>query len=282
MQSWRKGIKPSSTPLSSSTDKDHHEDDTQILPHPHTHSHGEADYEIPPHDLKLSQKMAPLQFFKTCRTLASLAVEYYPNEKDTLSTSFTLLGLLGDEPSDEDASEMGESMIETFSEQFKNSFDTILNKDDAFFDLDHPILQGMGAKEKWMALTSVQKRSIWVEMAMLVQYSNLGKMYSLCPSKMMDMITSMADKVSKQVANGEMKLDSLNPMELGQSLVSSMTPEEIEDIGRTLMEKDTMEDMMRLMQTSMKGLQGGGGMPSNMPMPDFSQMASIAAMLQKK
>jgi len=279
MQSWRKGIKPSSTSSSSNTFSASNisrdtEDDTQI------HSH---DDDIAPHDVKLSERMAPLQFFKTCRTLASLAVEYYPDEKDTLHTSFTLLGFLGDMPSDDDASEMGNTMIETFSDQFKDSFETILNKDDAFFDIDHPILQGMKAKEKWALLTSDQKRSIWVEMAMLVQYANLGKMYSLCPSKMMDMITTMADKVSRQVANGEMNLDSLNPMELGQSLVSNMSAEEIEEIGKTLMQKDTMEDMMRLMQTSMKGLQSGsGGLPSNMPMPDFSQMASIAAMLQKK
>lgn len=279
MQSWRKGIKPSSTSSSSnslnaSSTPKQSEDDTEI------HSH---DDDIAPHDVKLSQRMAPLQFFKTCRTLAALAVEFYPDEKETLSSSFTLLGLLGDEPSDKDASEMGTSMIETFSEQFKDSFDTILNKDESFFEIDHPILQGIiGAKQKWMVLKPEQKRNVWVEMAMLVQYANLGRMYRLCPTKMMDMISSMADKVSRQVANGEMNLDTLNPMELGQNLVSSMSPEEIEDIGRTLMQKETMEDMMKLMQTSMKGLQGGTGLPSNMAMPDFSQMASIAAMLQKK
>lgn len=279
MQSWRKGLKPTASTPSTNTTHTHDDqcDDTVIEKYSPSLP-GDTS------DLKMNDKIAPKQFFKTCRSLARLAIEFYPDEKDALATTFLMLGLMGDEPEDKDVEEMGVHMVETFYGQFKEHFEKIITKDETFFDVDHPILLGISAKSKWLVLDQPQKDKIWSEMALLVQYSNLSKMYSLCPSKMMDMITGMAEKVSKQVSNGEMDLSTLNPMELGQSLVSSMSQEEIEEIGKSLMRKETMEDMMSMMQTSLKGLQNGESglkLPANMGMPDMAQFAQLASMFQK-
>jgi hypothetical protein len=266
MQGWRKGV--SSKPT---VDKKDDASGTGLVALPPKTFDEEGDKEN-----KLSPSLAPLNFFKTCSSLTSKLLDYFPEDAETLRPTLAMMGFVGGEVEDANAEEMGKYMMTSFYDMFSNHFEKILEKDDTFFDIENNILENMDGKAKWMKLTPEQKEESWKEMILLVQLTNIHKMYELCPSKMMDMVTNMAHKVSKQVQSGEMSLDKLNPMEIGQSMVSSMTEEEIQEIGRTLMKKENLEDMMKMMQTSMKGMQnmGGGfpGMPANFDMNALSAM----------
>jgi hypothetical protein len=275
MQSWRKGKKENQIPpqekketLIVSLDNDKNSNDNN------------SNDGVPKknENLQLNNNLAPLQFFKTCRKLSSISLQCFEKNPEALqSMEYTLriIGLTGDEPSDKDASELGQHMMDSFYTQFKEYFPMIMKKDSEIFSVTHDIFLNMDAKNKWNLLSKETQEEVWTHMAQLVQYSNLGRMYTLCPSKMMNMITEMAEKVSKKVTDGEMDLASLNPMEMGQSLVSSLSQEELNEIGKTMMQKDTIESMMEMMNTSMKSLevmQGGG---SNLPQfPEIMNMFS--------
>jgi hypothetical protein len=265
MQSWRKGKKETTQVIEKR--------ETQIVPLdvPKMQSSNE--------NPTLNNNLAPLQFFKTCRQLSTIALESMKENADALqSMEYTLriIGLSGEEPDEKDAREMGQHMMDSFYDQFKEYFPMIMKKDPEIFSINHDIFVNMDAKNKWKMLSCSGKEEAWTLMAQLVQYSNLGKMYTLCPSKMMNMITEMAEKVSKQVNDGEMDLSSLNPMEMGQSLVSSLSAEELQEIGKSMMQKDTIESMMEMMNTSMKSLetiQGDGA--KNLPQfPEVMNMLS--------
>lgn len=290
MQSWRKGIK-STTPSSSSASKSD-DKDTVIPSATPTFSDlvkvsdtSDSDSEHLP---DVGNKMAPKHFFSTCRKLSEFALELCSeDEKIAMAGSLVMMGLLGETPEEKDLVEMGEHMMTTFYEQFNTSFNLILSKNDEFFDLDNPMLQMLQAKERWAKLPTEKKALVWNDLVSLVQYANIGNMYKLCPDRMMNIITGMAEKVSKQVQSGEMDLNSLNPMDLGKSIVSSMSQAEIEEIGKSLMQKDTMENMMRMMETSMKSMEGMG-MPNLSSMgggggvPDLKALASMASMFAGK
>ena len=289
MQSWRKGIK--STPSSSSLKAD--DKDTVIplsvptsetfFPAQNKETSSDDSDKLP----DVGNKMAPKQFFNTCRKLSEFALELCSeDEKIAMARSLVMMGLLGDTPEEKDLVEMGEHMMNTFYEQFHNSFNLILSKNDEFFALEkHFILDMLHAKERWALLPTEKKALVWTDLVSLVQYANIGNMYKLCPDRMMNIITGMAEKVSKQVQSGEMDLSSLNPMDLGKSIVSSMSQAEIEEIGKSLMKKDTMENMMRMMETSMKSMEGMG-MPNlgrgGGGMPDLKSLASMASMFAGK
>jgi hypothetical protein len=231
---------------------------------------------------------APLQFFTTCSKLAEKCLEYFPDEKETLEPTLAMMGFINNkEVEKENIVEMGNFMLKSFYDMFSKHFDLILEKDETFFDVDNEILKSMDLKSKWLTLNETQKTDTWKDLISLVQLTNIGKMYDLCPSKMMSMISNMAQKVSQQVEKGELSMDAINPMEIGQSMVSSMSEDEIQEIGKTLMKKENLEDMMKLMQTSMKGMQNGfggsgeGAMPMGFPKGlDLSALASLASMLK--
>lgn len=290
MQGWRKGlVSQKSLPVETSAPKL-----TESLPAPtapsllpslSVPSSFKNDGETKP-DV-LSFDTAPMQFFNTCSSLSKKCLEYFPEERETLEPTLAMMGFINDkEVEKENIVEMGNFMMKSFYEMFSKHFDLILEKNETFFDIDNDVLKSMDLKSKWLTLDEKQKADTWKEMISLVQLTNIGKMYDLCPSKMMTMISNMAQKVSKQVEKGELSMDSINPMEIGQSMVSSMSEEEIQEIGKTLMKKENLEDMMKLMQTSMKGMQngfGGGsgdGMPKGFPSFDLNALSSIASMLK--
>jgi hypothetical protein len=272
MQNWRKGIKPV-------VSRDGREEinspkpgsvvlDTTPLKFEEDESKSDT----------LNNKTAPLQFFNTCSSLSKSFIGYFPKDADVLKPTLAMMGFGDDKVDDENAIEMGKYMMTSFYDLFNENFDKILEKNDLFFELDNEILQSMNVKEKWSKLTQEQKDSSWKDMILLVQLTNIDKMYNLCPPGMMDMVTSMAQKVSKQVQSGEINMTSLNPMEIGQSMVSSMSEDQIQEIGKSLMKKENLEGMMKLMQTSMKGMQNAG-LPPNFDMSnlggDLSMLSSL-------
>lgn len=300
MQSWRKGKKDlEKGDKGDKADKVHQGDkvdtienvgdkkenkETQIS-HVHGHSHVHELHDLESdtgseHRGELNKALAPVEFFKVCKTLSNIALGTCDeNSRVGMEMTLKILGMVGQDPSQEEILEMGEHMIKTFYEQFEGYFSLIMKKDDALFSVSHDIFENMNAKERWNSLDSTKKEEVWKGLGQLVQYANLGKMYTLCPSKMMSMITNMAENVSKKVLNGEMDVSTLNPMEMGQSLVNSLSPEDMEEITKTLMQKDTMENMMKMMQTSMNSLEGLGDGTKNFP--KFPDMSLLNKMLGK-
>lgn len=270
MQSWRKGVaSKGNDSVSNASPKVLDTDTKKEIP-------DVFDEDLPKKEL--THSTAPLQFFGTCSNLTKKFMEYFPEDAETLKPTLALMGFSGDEVEEKDALEMGTYMMKSFFEMFNESFDLIMERNEKFFEIDSSILQSMNVKEKWSKLTLEQKDASWSDLVLLVQLTNIGKMYDLCPSKMMNMISNMAQKVSGQVQKGELNLETLNPMEIGQSLVSSMSEEEIHEIGKSLMKKENLDDMMKLMQTSMKGMQNMKGMPKNFDMGALSSLGSLTAL----
>jgi hypothetical protein len=148
MQSWRKGIKSTTSSSSASTKPD---DKDTVIPFAadtkdlikvseshDSHSHDSDSEGVP----DVGNKMAPKHFFTTCRKMSEFALELCTeDEKIAMAGSLVMMGLLGETPEEKDLVEMGEHMMTTFYEQFNESFTLILSKNDDFFDLDNPILQ---------------------------------------------------------------------------------------------------------------------------------------------
>ena len=274
MQSWRKGKKE--TPESSSSQ--HEKKETHIVPLEFPSSQKDFKEDDVLKNSNVNKTLAPTQFFKTCRKLSQIALQCFQKNPEALqSMEYTLriIGLTGEEPNEKDCEEMGQHMMDSFYNQFKEHFPLIMKRDPEVFSISHEIFENMDAKNKWKLLDETSKEETWTLLVQLVQYSNLGRMYTLCPSKMMNMITSMAEKVSKQVNDGEMDLASLNPMEMGQSLVNSLTPEELNEIGKTIMQKDTIESMMEMMNTSMKSLETLQGKEGGPTLPHFPEVMNM-------
>jgi hypothetical protein len=97
-------------------------------------------------------------------------------------------------------------------------------------------------------------------------------MYSKCPQAMLDSISGVAGGIIAKMQNGELDMNNLNPVALGQMMMSQMSTDDLEGFGKAILEGGNMDSMMSIMQSTM----GSGGIPG---MPD---MSSIMSMLGKQ
>lgn len=166
--------------------------------------------------------------------------------------------------------EVGKQLAKQFSDNFKDDFSFIVDKNVMFFK--HPKLMEFDVENKLLNKVDLTN-AVWEYLKNLVQYSGMIDMYEKCPEKMLTSISNMAGDLINKMQNGTMELSNLNPLQLGQMLMNDMKSEDLEEFGAAIMESGNMQNMMSLMQSNMASVPG---------MPDLSSLASMAQMMNPK
>jgi hypothetical protein len=108
----------------------------------------------------------------------------------------------------------------------------------------------------------------------------MADMYSKCPKAMLDSISGMAGGLIRKMQSGQLDAKSLNPIELGQMLMSDMKMSDLEGFGSALMENGNIDNMMSIMQSTMSSMQAKGGM-QGMPGMDLDALMSMMGNMKK-
>ena len=136
----------------------------------------------------------------------------------------------------------------SFHEKFQKYTKSVLDKDPSFFENES--LKPFDARAKFDSADETLKEEVWKYFHDLIQYSSMVEMYSRLPNGMIDTISNMAGGLMSKFQKGEMDINSLNPIEIGQMLMKDIKQEELESFGKSLLEGGNLENMMAMMQNT--------------------------------
>lgn len=116
-------------------------------------------------------------------------------------------------------------------------------------------------KEKFQGANESTQKTLWTYIGHMCRFGTMNKLYNYIPSNVMTAVTDAAHDLKQRLDSGEIDTKSINPMELGKSVMSKFKPEELESMMKSLMANpDAMNTIMSQMNSVMDST-GGGGMP---------------------
>lgn len=166
-----------------------------------------------------------------------------------------------------------------FVADFQQLFSRIEAKDESVLDEPVVFLQRIKAREKFDAASAEIRETCWEYARQIVQSATMGDVYEKCPSKMVERVASMADKIVKDMQSGSFDVSKLNPMELSQEMLKGIDPASLEEWGNSLKTTGNMDHIMHMM-TNMLGdkgsplgsMMGSSGLQGMMSNPAFKDM----------
>lgn len=179
--------------------------------------------------------------------------EFYPDEP-------AFKKYVDESPDVEDSLDLvkGRELALQFNKLFSKHTKLVLSKDESLFEEEE--LRPFDAKTKYDSATDEQKEYFWETFKNLVQYASMVDMYDTIPSGMMNSIGNLAGSLMGKFKAGEMDMNSLNPMEIGEMMMRDISNDEIEQFGRSLMESGNIENLMAMMQSTLGSTNMGGMM----------------------
>lgn len=139
---------------------------------------------------------------------------------------------------------------------------------------EDPALAAIGIKEKFLGANESTQKTLWSYIGHMCRFGTMNKLYSFIPPTVMSAVTDAAHDLKSKLDSGEIDTTSINPMDLGKSVMSRFKPEELETMMKSLMSnKDAMNTIMSQMSSVMDagGPNGSNGIPEGPNgMPDLS------------
>lgn len=125
-----------------------------------------------------------------------------------------------------------------------------------------PMFAGMDLEDKLSKANDSTKDTLWVYIGHLCRFASMKSLYKYIPDEVLSSVSDAARDLKKSLDSGELDPKSINPMELGQRVMSQFKPEQIE----AMMNKITKDPKaMALMMSQMSSaMESGGGLDSLM------------------
>ena len=158
-----------------------------------------------------------------------------------------------------------------FHSSFRNHYELLRKRDEAILNSAIPVLDTLNAGVKWRGAHPSVRETLWEYATQLAQFSSMYSMYSSCPGGMMGKVTSMAQSLAKRAAQGEVRMEDINPLELSQQMMSQLDEKDLESFGQALLGQGggNLVGMMGMVQ----------GMVGQMGPQLGPQMAELTTML---
>ena len=161
-------------------------------------------------------------------------------------------------------------LTKEFHSTYKDLYSDFNKKDLSVFEKDKPFFTELCIGEKMKNATPEVRETVFEYIRLMVQWSTMHSMYSKCPSNMMNTIASAAKNFTSKLETGDLDFSKLNPMTLGQELMSTMKPEDLDSFTKSLMEDGG--DNIRSMMTGMVNSLSENG---NLNLPGGDAMAEM-------
>jgi len=127
-----------------------------------------------------------------------------------------------------------------------------------------PVFTGMDLDEKFRQANDSTKQTLWNYIGHLCRFASMKTLYKYIPENVLASVSEAAAGLKKSLDSGAMSPKDINPMQLGQQVMSQFKPEQIE----AMMSEITKDPKaMSLMMTQMaSAMESGGGLDSLMNM----------------
>lgn len=151
----------------------------------------------------------------------------------------------------------------------KEDIKMALAKDASFWN--HGWWASYDASSKWDSANDEIRECCWEHMKNIGDFLSLQHLQKGVPTKLMDTILDLTKELKSD--DGTINSANLNPMAIGQKIMSTLSADEMKDISNQMMAAIGNDPSAILnMVTSMKGLLPAGAMDS---MPELSSMVEM-------
>lgn len=130
-----------------------------------------------------------------------------------------------------------------------------MDRDETLLSEDIEFIKEIDLKTKWDAgLHPQTQAAIWSYIIKLNEYSSIYSMYNQVPNRMMSNIESVATQIATQISNGTMSLKDININELSQSVINSVSAEDMQSLKNSVCSGNGMDvgNLYRLLGSVMK------------------------------
>lgn len=125
-----------------------------------------------------------------------------------------------------------------------------------------PMFAGMDLADKFKDSNESTKQVLWSYISHICRFSSMKTLYKYIPENVLASVSEAAAGLKASLDSGALDPKNINPMELGQQVMSQFKPEQIE----AMMSEITKDPKaMALMMTQMSSaMESGGGLDSLM------------------
>jgi hypothetical protein len=212
-----------------------------------------------------------ISFYDTLVQFGTACVEVWSEDVELKSLVEHVVSKKGD-------ADFATQITTQFHESYKDLYLGSNKKDISIFLKDKPFFKVLNVHEKLSKASSEIQDTVFEYIRLLVQWSGMYSMYTKCPDNMMSSIAAAARDFSSKIESGDLDFSKINPMTLGQELMGTMSPDDIEKFTRSIME-DGGENIKNMMTGMVNNLsQGSTGLPGGEGMADMIKMMLSSAM----
>ena len=144
------------------------------------------------------------------------------------------------------------ALLASFVATYGHLFAKASAKDITIFD--DPVFNSYKPREK---LSQIDVNILWQYIVPMVKFATMHDLYKGIPNNIMDVISGTVQDIKSQIDSGTLDMKTLNPFELGQSVMAKMNPDEVMRMTQSLLgNEQQMEQMMKSMQVLLSGSMG--------------------------
>ena len=157
-------------------------------------------------------------------------------------------------------------LITAWHENVKDFYPLVSARDPTFIT-EHgetiEMLKDCRIRDKWLD-TSIDEQTrtcIWLYFEEMCRYSQMHfGLFQKIPSNAMSRIESTAMNLAQQLHSGTMNMNDINFNDIGQSVISGLSEEELNEFTNSLMgDMGTLQNLAQSMMGEMGNVPGGGG-----------------------
>lgn len=111
-------------------------------------------------------------------------------------------------------------------------------------------LQAINIEAKFKGANEGTQSTLWSYIGHMCRFSSMNKLYAYIPENVLSAVTDAAKDLKDKLDSGSIDSSAINPMELGQSVMSRFKPEELESMMKGIMgNPDMMTNLMSQMSS---------------------------------
>lgn len=145
--------------------------------------------------------------------------------------------------------------LELFHSNFEDYLDGLSKKDEeTLWRLsEHPLLEAVNIREKFSSSSKSTQETLWTYLGHLCRFSGMKSLYKFIPENVLNSVSEAAQNLKRDLDSGKIDAKHVNPLELGQKVMSQFKPEEIEAImNKITSDPKAMQIMMNQMSSAME------------------------------
>jgi hypothetical protein len=133
-----------------------------------------------------------------------------------------------------------------------------LKEPEALFEAGrHAALEAIQIETKFKAASEATQNTLWTYIGHMCRFTSMNKLYAYIPGNVLSAVTDAAKDLKDKLDAGDIDTNTINPMELGQSVMSKFKPEELESMMKGIMSNpDIMNNLMSQMNSVLDSKQG--------------------------